>query len=505
MIKPTTNKLVMKTRNHMQQRGIHIFDHFNIQSYACLCHNVNICSLCFTLVFEEAQLMDTERKFAIFQNINVGVDMIKVECQADKHHQQLFRPPLISKNLFQWRIMFYFKILDQIPQGIFHKHLKYYIQYKIFDQIIAVKMYMNKIDMQKKALGRDLLTSALVVYILNMISAKREYSYKYIPLDMIKMHFFFTEGEDDPGTFLKNLRISFRITKSLDWNEDVLLKGESQIFLPIIHTDHTNVGGDYMQRPLTFQQNITLFTGDKEKLVELKMVVGVAKDSPVMDTSGINLYGEHPVYWTDERYYSHQPFPDTFIDVFYQYLERENALNAELKKIENEESRTYEFKDESSILDPMTYEAELMKRFVHSHEMKTDFHTPSRPWTNHGEIPTKLPGRPRQIRASINTFRTRPRSAQAARISSDIHDLDYGTPFNPLVSNLNLSLPDSQAKNETTQTRTTDQSTNNTIFEEKPIVYNPKYSKPPRTQIRVLKNVQLPKRYIYIHRVYIYI
>ena len=390
--KRVTIKSVMLTRNHMIQRGIHIYDHFNVQSESNLCHNVSICDLCYTLVVEELHLLEAERKFAVFQHINVGAELIKVECQreAEEHHKMLHRPPMITKNMFMWRIMFFFQCIDDVPEGLFEQHMKYHLQYKIFNQTAQVRMHMNKLDMQGKGKGRDLMTSALVVFILDMISTKRAYKHKHIPMDIIKMHFFFTQMHDDPNEFLKNLKLNFRITDSDEWN-DVRLKGESQIFQPIIHTDQKQTTADYMLRPLTFQQEILLFNPLKEKKVKLKMVVGIVRDTPELDTSGFNLYGEAPVFYSDEKFHSHHPFPETFIDVFCGYLERQKVKEEKREELMEEDAEgssadVEASMEKSSILEPMQYKAEVMRRGRVKHEISKDFHSPYKTWTNKGKI-----------------------------------------------------------------------------------------------------------------------
>ena len=408
--KSVTIKFIMKSRNHMLQRGIYIYEHFNVQSYSNLWFNLRICDLCYTLLYEEGQLMETERIFAMVQHVNLGPDMIKVECQkeATLHHKQLARPPMIPDHMFQWRLMFHFQMLDEIPKGLFGKNSKLYLQYKMFGQTVAIRLHLHKIDMQKKNRGRDLLTSAMVVFILDLVQAKIKYSHTQIPLDFLKMHFFFTQAEDDPKEFFKRQKIQFRITESEDWNH-AKLKGESDIFQPILHTDQGVSTGDHMRRALTFQQKIKLFNSKMEFLT-LKMIVGVIRDTPELDISSFNLYGESPVFWSDDYYYSHLPFPPSFMDVFYAYLDRQRQetvarekIQEQLKKEKEEEDECEELdpSNESSILDPFVYKAEVMKSKQLNEEFSIDYHSPKDTWTDHGKVKTIFKGKTKNIQGKL--------------------------------------------------------------------------------------------------------
>ena len=506
MNKPSTNKLIMRARNHMIQRGIHIFDHFNIQSYSTLCHNQSICDLCYTLVVKEWQLLETERKFAKVQNINTGQEMIKVECrkEAELRHQNLVRPPLVKKNLFQWRIMFYFQIINDVPKGLFQNNLKYYLHYKILNQAVSIKMYMNKIDLQRKSTDcREMMTSALVIYILDLIKTKRTYQHKYIPLDILKMHFFFTQEEDDPHEFLKNLHLFFRITDSPEGttNRDIL-KGESKIFQPIIHPNEIG-GGDYMRLPLTFQQNINLFTKDRDQFVSLKMVVGIVKDIPEMDTSGLNIYGNFPVFHSDDSFYSHQPFPDSFIDVFHGYLDRQKEeVEREIRmkeadKVANvlkeRERKSPRFKSQNSIIGESPYVSGIFHR---SNSKSPIFYEPQH---EERKLGRKLPQREKSKVHSNSTIR--PKSAGGGYRTKSQNISIYGEDSR-IEGNDYIQGAYNRDTSQDITGRTTEDSTKTNIFD---LVKSNSNSRPkkrgPKTKLKSLNTIS--PQYIYILYIYI--
>ena len=109
-----TAHTLLELREHLLRRGIDLTINFKVKAEEFLSHTVTVCEICYSVTIAEHHLMNIEKQFAIAQSIPIKIQNVSIDVgnkNLPNSGQEVSRPVLLSNNLYQWRILFYFNYI----------------------------------------------------------------------------------------------------------------------------------------------------------------------------------------------------------------------------------------------------------------------------------------------------------------------------------------------------------------------------------------------------------
>ena len=279
-------KMLLLFKLHTANRGHLPFDlsHLRVNTMDFLSHWVRLCEICYLLVLNECELMETELKLAEVLNIPTKLPDVMNE-------PVIIQPNFMPHRVHQWRVLLYFRDFEFRSH---HPHSKgvLYLQYTFFGSRFC--------------------------YQLKPISIHKEPIYR-----LTRLYYFFATENTEVRRFARTCESDFRLTSSPDW-EHCIAKGTCH---PLSNFTCDMQDNDAICQPF----EVLLFDGD-ELVVRVMVIVGLAKDREVnvrkMPISIARLQG---LYVPEASYINSEPLPAVWIEAFsgkYQGLERTELLDS---------------------------------------------------------------------------------------------------------------------------------------------------------------------------------
>lgn len=342
--KIVTFKLLFKLKENLMKRNVNCFEHIVKNS-----HNekqsCRICDLCYILLVTEQQIMEVQKAIAVCNNIPVPIDdFVETGKKAPKN---LFK--LIENVSFvnQWRILFYFVRFynfnyfkfpfadgTQVKSNLSPEEKKngktnYKLVIKIFKQQIELPIFTEMKDFTKK---------------------------DEVELNVSKIIYFFTPTENcNVREILKKEQIEFKIVLNDKYNDPI---GSCL-------TKCFSCFEECGKVPTITSKNVLNFFSDYVPNFKCQAHIGVQMDNKI-HSNDMNLYAyynydnKEKIYLTDNDYYSFDPLPPDWYELFKSNdtinsnqdddldIKIENITNSIVASLSNTGSKRKHLKDKNS-------------------------------------------------------------------------------------------------------------------------------------------------------------
>ena len=297
--------LLYKQHTYRSERKLLDLSHLRVNSVDFLSHCVSVCEICYMLLVHEYELIETEMKLAALMNVPVKHPQVMGAFQYE-------HPNFMPAAMHQWRLMFYFQLLESSHPDIVQGPL--YLQYSFLGASYLYKM-TPKWTSDSQAV-----------------------------LNVSRLYYFFAVRDTGVVKFCEDTVVQFRITRTKKWG-DVVATGECRplsLFTTLLPACSSLV-----------QSFDILFFQSDSFISKLRLKLGFACDKqlqvktlPVTITRFATLYVPEPSFFTSDC------LPDSWMEAFQQ----------DYAGIE--ESRIVGSSEE---LDEM-YTPVLPKHYIESHE-----------------------------------------------------------------------------------------------------------------------------------------
>lgn len=278
-------KMLLLFKLHTAHRGQQPFDlaHLRVNTMDFLSHWVRLCEICYLLVLNECELMETELKLA-------EVLHIPTKAPDVMNEPVISQPNFMPHHVHQWRVLLYFRDMEFIREHFPKRGL--YLQYTLLGERFSYPLQAVRVD------GKD----------------------KY---RLTRLHYFFAVTNTEVLRFAQSCEAHFRLTKGQDWDR-VLAQGTCHPLSSFTCNMHDN---DAICQPF----EILLFDCEV-LLLRLHVVVGLAKDREVkVREMPISIYRQHGLFLPEPAYINSEPLPQVWIEAFtkeYEGLERTEVLDS---------------------------------------------------------------------------------------------------------------------------------------------------------------------------------
>jgi len=303
--KRLTLKMMYNVKEHLEKRGINIYNNLKGDAPETMTHTVKVCTTCYSIAIAEYDLIETECKLAQIQGIPATVDTIMVKANKTKGESNAIMDPF----LHQWRIMVHIEELFDIPPATFFEKTDYQIQYKVFDYSIGFPMAFENKPVRMTARTSTAMPSGKKAE-QNIFELPKSFFEKTsFSINKLRTIYFFspTYNLDD---FLKCEPLMIRITEGDDWEKD-LVSGNSNIFADCTTCDYVNNCVRYSKEVMLFKKT------NVDQMMKLKVNIGLLRGKKV-DTSMIqmNPYSTYSIYFPPASYLSSEEFPFEWMEIF---------------------------------------------------------------------------------------------------------------------------------------------------------------------------------------------
>ncbi|KAM3136909.1 hypothetical protein pb186bvf_010994 [Paramecium bursaria] len=325
--KTLTYKLLWELVQHLKKRNKQLKD---IKVSHLSTRPCRVCDVCYMLIVGEHELVEIEQKFAMAQNIPLGDAIIRVPMDSKPKH----RPALLSEQLYQWRLLFFFdgvdlqgkKIIDlngNVVQEIKNMH----VQYKLYQQKTFFKTTVVNQEKQPKQIQSASSLKQLRFHGIDQDDSppqtpQPQEQPQNLKMNVIRVHYFFSETIDIEK-FLSETEIKMRLTSGSEW-VNYVAEGSTKT---IHHFKNHQIGGQrHSSQCLLFFANGQYCT--------LNFQVGLVCDGQY-NTGKLNLYKHNNVYFPDDNYYNCNPFPPEWMEMFDpESVNKHDAFEEQTKEIE---------------------------------------------------------------------------------------------------------------------------------------------------------------------------
>ena len=130
--KRSTWKMIYNVKEHMEERGVAVYDNLKGIAPQSLNGMLNVCSICYSIVITEYDLITTECKLAQIQGKPITTDLILSRAWRPQEDGNAVMEP----RLHQWRIIIYLDHSAPWPLDIRKENVCYTIQYNSCYQVI---------------------------------------------------------------------------------------------------------------------------------------------------------------------------------------------------------------------------------------------------------------------------------------------------------------------------------------------------------------------------------
>lgn len=200
------------------------------------------------------------------------------------------RPAYLPSHLNQWRILLYFSEVSQLDPDISGENA--FLQYR-FDSLhnFSDGFRLGQLEQLEPSVQ---------------------------PVNKLKVHYFFSESLNI-DKFLAETNIKIRLTQGPDWNR-TLAEGSSCTVSHFKNKTGVDCGQRHSSNILLFYENC--------KYCELTLSVGLVLDGSY-NTLDLNLYKDREIYVTDGSYYTSNPLPKEWMEMY--ALNYDNAASDALE------------------------------------------------------------------------------------------------------------------------------------------------------------------------------
>ena len=278
-------KMLLLFKLHTAHRGQQPFDlsHLRVNTMDFLSHWVRLCEICYLLVVNECELMETELKLAEVLHIPTRVPDVMNE-------PVITQPNFMPHHVHQWRILLYFKDMEFLRELMPRQGL--YLQYTLLGERYSYPLQPTMVD------------------------GKAKYR-------LTRLHYFFAVANSEVLNFAQTCEACVRLTKGPEW-DGALAQGLCHPLSSFTCNMHDN---DAICQPF----EVLLFDNEV-LLLRLHMVVGLAKDREVkVREMPISIARQHGLYVPEAAYINSEPLPQVWIEAFtkeYNGLDRTEVLDS---------------------------------------------------------------------------------------------------------------------------------------------------------------------------------
>eukprot|EP00826_Nyctotherus_ovalis_P024517 TRINITY_DN1894_c0_g2_i1.p1 TRINITY_DN1894_c0_g2~~TRINITY_DN1894_c0_g2_i1.p1 ORF type:complete len:308 (-),score=89.71 TRINITY_DN1894_c0_g2_i1:781-1704(-) len=287
--KRLTLKMVYNVRDHLEQRGINIYDNLKGESSVSMTHTVNVCALCYGIAIAEYDLIETESNLARIQGKPITVDTILSKSWKAKEENA---NAIVDPFLYQWRVMIHVDEISDIPLALLRSKGTYKIACKIFDTVMTFPLCFNSLK-SKSSFEED----------------KPFYEKPKLSVNKLRILYFFsqTSGISD---FLKGELLVAKIIEG-DGKENDIALGYGKVLADFVTYNYLKINIRHSKSIILFKKN------SLEQLMKLRINLGIVRGKKI-DTSKIQMYPykNYFIYFPAETYITAEPFPLEWMENF---------------------------------------------------------------------------------------------------------------------------------------------------------------------------------------------
>lgn len=265
--------------------------HLKVTSLDMLSQSVRICQYCYMLVTSEFELINIEETFA--NSLNIPAKDIKYNEDPKLQVQRHFLP----KTLTQWRLLIFITKIFDSKISNFQPNL--YLQIKFGD---IVTRFL--IDPKKTSENNEIVCV----------------------MDLIKMHYFFSNEAKNLKKLIKSELLEFRITIGDKFSENVLGSSKSACLFGLPY--ELPLGN-----ALYTKKQLCLFNSSDEVLCNLSVCLGLSCDKQVRAHSiKVSLSKHCEVYIPEMHFMSVDPLPIEWIELLTDEVPKEDSFGQRIEE-----------------------------------------------------------------------------------------------------------------------------------------------------------------------------
>ena len=316
-------RMILAVQGSLAKRGIDIYQHFRIKAEQFQSLSIRVCSLCYMVIVQEYKLIQLSKALAT-KSGNKSEENILVE--NDVQYELKYKQTGIFNDLdtletkkIQWRIMVYFEYLTGRLENLLTHDKQYYIQFKFL----------------RSTFGKEISSQSAEK--ITKYQESTEHSQEELHLGHLLIHHIFSL-DLNICEFMKEVDIEIRITTSQEW-EDVVARGH---FHPL--REFVEVGNLYFGDVQRNRKNIKLFTEEMGEL-SVECTFGLVREAENSVSMELKRYGRHHVYLPTLPFYTSDPLPEPWVEVFAEKERRSRNLgegNEGLQVVEDSEISSYQ-------------------------------------------------------------------------------------------------------------------------------------------------------------------
>jgi len=287
--KRLTLKMVYNVRDHLEQRGIDIYDNLKSECSVSMTHTVNVCALCYGIAIAEYDLIETESQLAKIQGKPITVDTILSKSWKAKEENA---NAIVDPFLYQWRVMVHVEELSDIPLALLKNKETYRISCKIFDTVMTFPLSFSNI--KSKSDGNE---------------GRFFYENPKLPVNKLRILYFFSQTSGI-NEFLKGESLIVKIIEGEN-NDNEIAMGYGKVLTDFVTYNYLKMNIRHSKTLILFKKN------SLEQLMKFKINLGLVRDKKI-DTSKIqiNPYKNYFIYFPAETYITSEPFPLEWTEQF---------------------------------------------------------------------------------------------------------------------------------------------------------------------------------------------